>query len=379
MSWPITGVGAVASVGRDVGEIFANLCAGQSGIGELRGFQRDLYTADYLFEIDDRPGPGRDEPRRATRFLLEAVRQAALDAGLGEDLSGVPVLVGTGLRELRSLELWSRDGVEFGPDELHFGPALRERFGADDTHTFSNACSAGLYALALAVDLLELGQAETVIVAGVDVVTESMFGLADRFQTAAPQGVAPFDRNRTGAILGEGAAAVVLRRRAADAPGPVKGVLRSVGVNCDAYHVTAPDPVGIAKAIREAHQRAGVTAQDVDLILLHGTGTQLNDTAEAGAVDEVFGTSAGRPLMTAIKSMTGHTSGGSGLLGLITAIQSLTSGQVPPTVGLKDPIDEAERFRLVRDEAAVEQMSVAQVNAFGFGGINAVAIVEVAR
>jgi 3-oxoacyl-[acyl-carrier-protein] synthase II len=377
MRLPIVGMGAVASVGDGVDDVFATLCAGRGGPNELRGFDRDRFSAGQLFEIDDRPERGRDVPGRATEFLLSAVAEAAADAGLGSRLDDVPILVGTGLRELRSLELWWCDGAKFTPDRLHFGTALRERFGATDTHTFSNACSASLYALAFGADLLELGEADTVIVAGVDSVTTSMFGLADRVQPIPPERVLPFDRKRTGTILGEGAAAVVLRRDAGldDA----HGVLRSVAVNCDAYHPTAPDLQGIVGAIRRSHDLAGVGPEDVDLVLLHGTGTPLNDQTEARAFAEVFGDAAGRPLLTGIKSMTGHTSGSAGVLSLIVAIRALISGEVPPITGVDEPIEEVAGLRLVLDRAARGELSTAQVQGFGFGGVNAVAIVEAAR
>ncbi|MFJ2576648.1 beta-ketoacyl-[acyl-carrier-protein] synthase family protein [Kitasatospora aureofaciens] len=379
MSWAVTGTGAVASVGRNPGELFANLCAGVSGVGKLKGFDLSRHEAVFAYEVDDRPETGADVPRRATALLIDAIGQAARDAGLDErDLSGVPILIGTGLRELRSVELWQRDGIEFPPQDLHFGTALREACNADDTHTFSNACSAGLYALALATDLLEAGTAETVIVAGVDVLTETMYGLLERVQPVPPERVRPFDRNRAGVLMGEGAAAVVLTRTPA-AGQKVHGVVRSVAVNCDAFHVTAPDPVGIAEAIREAQSRVGLKPKDIDLVMVHGTGTLLNDEAEAIALADAFGEDADKPLMTAIKSMTGHTSGASGLLNLVVTLNALAEGRVPPTVGLEDPVDEAAGFRLVTGEAARAPLAVAQLNAFGFGGVNAVAIVEAAR
>lgn len=380
MTWLVTGVGAVASVGGNADETFASLVAGRTGHGELRAFDRASYGAEYAYEMHDRPIQGKDLPRRASRWVCEAVAQAATDAGIGTDLADVPILVGTGLRELRSLELWHRDGVQFGPDELHFGTALKDRFGAATTYTFSNACSASLYALALASDMLSAQTADTVIVAGVDMITESMFGLVERIHPVPPDRVAPFDRNRKGAVMGEGAAAIVLRRDTLAERPAAAGVLRSVGINCDAFHVTAPSPAGIATAIRDAHTRAGVKPEDVDLVMLHGTGTLLNDEAEAVAIGDVFGAHTGRPLMTAIKSMTGHTSGASGLLALIVALRALGTGRVPPTIGLADPVDEAKDFRFVLPGSAPAQpMSLAQVNAFGFGGINAVAMVEAVR
>lgn len=373
MSLPVVGMGTVSGVGRSRAEMFANLRAGKHARSPMRGFDPEWYTASQLYEVDDRTDG--DRPLRATGFLVDAIAQALADAGLREDLSGVPVLVGTGLRELRSVELWHRDGALLTAGDLHFGTALRERFGADDTHTFANACSAGLYALSLGVDMLASGEVETVVVAGTDSITESMFGVADRVQSVAPGAVRPFDVNRMGTILGEGAAAIVLRRSVLTGD-LVHGWVRGVGVNCDAGHPTAPDPVSISVAMRDAHTRAGITPADVDLVMLHGTGTPANDLGEATAMREVFGDDVKAPLMTAIKSMTGHTSGASGLHGLVTALQSLDAGVVVPTVEVSDPIEEVADFRLVRDTAVTERMSVAQINAFGFGGVNAVAIVE---
>jgi 3-oxoacyl-[acyl-carrier-protein] synthase II len=372
MSWAITGVGAVASIGRDADEIFTALCAGRDGLAELRGFDRTKVNANKLFEIDDRDGT--DRPRRATGFLLAAIAEAADNAGL-TDLSDVPILVGTGLRELRSVELWARDGAEFTVDELHFGTELRERFGAIDTHTFANACSASLYAMALGTDLLEQGGSDTVIVAGVDSITETMFGLSDRVQLRPPSAVRPFDQNRMGTILGEGASAVVLRK---DSPSAI-GRVRAVAVNCDAYHSTAPDPAGVRAAILDAHRRAGVKPGDIGLVLAHGTGTPLNDQVEAAVTQEIFADTEARPVFTGIKSMTGHTSGAAGLLNVIVALKAMTSGRVPPITGLADPIDEVRDFLVPAEFPMACTASVAQVHAFGFGGINAVAIVEVTR
>ncbi|WP_445529284.1 beta-ketoacyl-[acyl-carrier-protein] synthase family protein [Streptomyces cyslabdanicus] len=378
MTRPVVGVGAVASIGRDPSELFESLCAGRSGLAPLRGFDRSKFKAGHLFEIDDRPAPGVDVPGRATAFLLDAVGQAARDAGLGEDLRDVPILVGTGLRELRSLELWWRDGAAFGAGQMHFGTALRERFGAVDTHTFSNACSASLYALALAVDQLESGAVEHVIVAGADSITESMFGLTDAFQLEPPGRLRPFDVDRKGTILGEGAGAIVLAREA-DGHRRVHGRVRSVGVNCDAHHTTAPLQAGVAAAIRQAHRRAGVKPENVDLVMLHGTGTPLNDEVEVRALREVFGEHERVPLVTAVKSMTGHTAGSAGVLSLITALRTMSTGRIPPVTELDEPTEDVSALRLVHTTEATGRVEVAQVNGFGFGGLNAVAIVEAAR
>ncbi|NJC70672.1 3-oxoacyl-ACP synthase [Planosporangium thailandense] len=379
MSWSITGTGAVASVGANVNEIFDNLCAGLSGRRPLQVFDRSRYTSPFAYEMDDRGEESGDVPGRATRWLLAAVEQAAREADLGDDLSGVPVIVGSGLREHRSMELWHRTGVPFDGERLHFGAALQDRFGVTEAYCVANACAASLYALALGADLLAEGGAPAVIVAGVDMVTESMFGLVERMNPVPPQEVRPFDRQRRGAVMGEAAVAVVLRPADSPYQGRARATLRGVGVNCDAFHVTAPSAEGIAAAIRQAHEQAGIKPESVDLVMLHGTGTLLNDAAEASAMQEVFGAHVSTPVMTAIKSMTGHTSGASGLLGLIVAARALAEGRIPPTLGLTEPIDEVAGFRFPFGQSLHRQVDVAQVNAFGFGGVNAVAIVEAVR
>lgn len=385
----LAGTGATCSVGRGVADAFAALLDGRDGLAPLRGLDARRYGAGHAYEIDDRAG-GHDVPGRAGALLAAAVREAAEAAGLGS-LAGVPVLVGTGLRELRSLELsWLRRDadaaadaggpVPFGPDDLHFGPVLRE-LGADDVHTFSNACSASLYAAGLALDLLALGH-PAVVVGGVDVLTSSMFGLLDRVHLDPPERLRPFDAARRGVLMGEGAAAVVLTRAPALPPGttPTRSgtgsatVLRAVALGCDAYHATAPDPLGVERTIRAAHTAAGIGPRDVDVVYAHGTGTLLNDEAEAVALTRVFGAHA--PVTAAVKGATGHTSGGSGLFSLVMAERTLGTGLVPAVRGLREPAPAAAGLRLPTRTVRLGRARVAQVDAFGFGGLNAVAVLE---
>ncbi|WBC07487.1 beta-ketoacyl-[acyl-carrier-protein] synthase family protein [Micromonospora sp. WMMA1947] len=377
MSALITGMGAVAAVGDDVPAIFDALCAGRSGVGPLRGFDPTRFRAQHAYEIDDRPPSGEDLTLRATRWLEQAVQQALTDAGLDDDLSDVPVLIGTTLRELRSVELCWRDDVPFDLRDLHFGTALRRRFGATRTYTVANACSASLYALGLAADMIDLGEADTVVVAGVDTITESTYGMLDRVYPLPPEAVRPFDRDRRGMLQGDGAVAVVLRREA-DGPGGGQrhARVRGVGLNCDAYHPSAPDAESIATVIADAHRRAGTKPAEIDLVMLHGTGTPRNDEAEAEALRSVFADDVRSCRMTAIKSMTGHTAGASGLHSLVVAVRAMRESRIPPVVGLVRPIEEVAGFGLVADRELRAPVRTAQVHSFGFGGLNAVAIVE---
>ncbi|MDJ0382254.1 3-oxoacyl-ACP synthase [Streptomyces sp. G-G2] len=362
-------MGAVASAGSGVDELFETVCAGRRGRARPRGLDRSGFTARHSWESGDRTAGAGDVPGRATRLLLDAVAEAAEDAGLGEDLRGIPVLVGTGIREVRSPETWWRDGSPFADSGMNFGAALRERFNADVTHTFSNGCSASLYALALASDLL--GQEgddapDSVIVAGVDVPTGSPYG---------PRRGGPAEVSGGSAARGDGAAAIVLRRTSGDAA-RVHGRLRGVSLSCDARHVTASSRDGIAEAMRSAYRLAGVRPGDVDLVMLHGGGTPGEDEAEAAALAEVFGTDAAVPLRTALKTMTGQTSGAAGLIDLIVGIRALGEGRVPPVTGPRGTAAAAP-LRFVTGAAAEgRRLNVAQLNAFGLGGINVVAIVE---
>jgi 3-oxoacyl-(acyl-carrier-protein) synthase len=377
MSWDIVGTGAVTCIGEGTGEVFEALCDGRSGVAPLRAFEKDKYRVQHAYEIDDRSVPGRDEPGRATRWLRRAVAEALRDAGMTGDVSQYPVLVGTTLRELRTAELWwrDRDGTRLEPADLHFSRAMREEFGTTHTQTIASACAASLYALAMATDLIELGRADTVVVAGTDSIAESSFGGLDRVQSPPPEAIRPFDTSRRGMLMGEGAVAVVLRRTGTAAR-PALARLRGVALNCDASHPTMPDASSVAEVIRDAHERAEVKPHDIDLAIVHGSGTTQNDVAESQALHEVFAHTGPGPLVTSIKSGAGHTCGGSGLLSVVTALMAIRRGTVPPILGLDDPIAESEGLRLVAGRAAVAAVNTAQIHAIGLGGINGVAVVE---
>jgi 3-oxoacyl-[acyl-carrier-protein] synthase II len=382
MSWAVTGTGLVSSLGATVGESFEAFCRAGSALHPLRVFEPSRYRVRAAYEMPDR-ADGTDRPGRATRWLCAAIRQALVQAGLADHERQNPapriaVLVGTGLAEQRSLELWWTAGEPLTPDRLHFAGAVAREVGLPGAITLVNACSASLFALAVATDLLALGEADAVVVAGTDAITESMFGLLDRVNGHPPTELRPFDVDRHGVLLGEGAAAVVVEPpdRAAARGVPPLALVRGVGTACDAYHVTAPLRAGMARAFRDAHDRAAVDPGQIDLIMAHATGTALNDETEALSLRDVFGEATGRPLVTALKSLIGHTSGASGLMSLVTAVAALDAGLVPPTLHTTTPIPAAEPLSLVTGTRRAAALHTAQVNAFGFGGVNAVAILD---
>lgn len=368
MTAAVVGYSAITSLGADATETYLGLCQGNSGLGPLRGFRVDRFRGQQAYQIADGRQDDGPEHGRASRLVIEAIRQATDAAGV--DPATVPVIIGTGLAELPTLEAAVCEGRVPTAAELDMAQAVRKAFGTEDVTTVVNACSASLHALAIAVDLLTLGEADQVVVAGVDILTRSMHGLLDRVQPVIPDVVRPFDSGPKGVIMGEGAAAVVLSNQAGEDAFEV----RAVSMNCDAGHVTMPDQEGMAAAMRLAHTGAGVDPADIDLVMLHGTGTPQNDTAESAAMAAVFGDAIGAPAAVAIKSMTGHTSGASGLVAVVTALETMRHGTVPPNQAVREIIPEAQALALATAPVARE-CKLAQVNAFGFGGVNAVAII----
>ncbi len=373
----ITGAGMVTSVGSNKDECYAAFCNGVSGVGELQSYDMSKFNTRHAYEINDRVNG--EEPFRSTRWLCNAIMEAVDQAQIGSETMNVPVLVGTGLRELRSVELYFTENSPILLNQLHFGTQVRERLpNSGAVYTVSNACAASNYTLALAEDMLRLGQAEIACVAGCDTLTESMYGLLGRVNPMVPERLQSFDRNRKGVLMGEGAAAVILetaehaRKRGAK---PLAR-LRAVGLSCDATHETAPDCAGIERAIRDAHSRSGNTPSDVDVIFVHGTGTSLNDSTEGAALAAVFDPAANSVVLSGLKSMTGHTSGASGLVGVVTALLALEHKTIPPTVGLEDPIDEISGMKISAEAMKIEKLQLAQINAFGFGGVNSVVMID---
>jgi 3-oxoacyl-[acyl-carrier-protein] synthase II len=358
----------------DDAQTFAALLRGACGVADLRYAPSERLNVRAGYHIDE-PGPERS--LRASGWLRECVGEAVARAGLDPSRQRIAALVGTGLRELRAVERWALDGVPLRREQLHFAGAVRAAAPATGTAlTLSNACSAGGYALALGQDLLELDEADAVVVAAADTMTESMLAMIGRFADEPTRQVRPFDAERTGVLLGEGAAAVVLVPEGA-AAAPVARLL-GTGLSCDAHHETAPEPAGIRRAVLDALRRAGREATEVDVVYAHGTGTDLNDPTEAAVLHDVYGTKATGPLITAVKGAVGHTSGVAPLTSLAMAVHTLREGVVPPIVGLRRTLMEGAGLRFVRDRPQRLAARLVQIDAFGFGGVNAVSLVGAA-
>jgi 3-oxoacyl-[acyl-carrier-protein] synthase II len=353
-------------------ETFAGLLRGECGAGPLRfGDPASLNVfSGYHLGSDD-----PDVPFRAGRLLAECVGEAVRQAGLDPTRQRVVALIGTGLRELSAVENRALTGAPMPSARLHFGDVVRAALpGVREVITLSNACSAGGHALALAQDLVELGEADAVVVGGTDTMTRSMLAMIGRVGSTRTERVRPFDRDRDGVLLGEGAAALVVVPESWR--GDALGRVAATGIVCDAFHLTAPDFEGVCRSMREAFDRAGRDPSTVDLVLAHGTGTALNDPVECEALRKVVLGAGAEPLVTAVKGAIGHTSGAAALVNVDVALRCLAGGIVPPVVGLREVLDEGIGLRFVLDEPAPLAPGLIQVNAFGFGGVNAVTLLE---
>ncbi|GAA5094520.1 beta-ketoacyl synthase N-terminal-like domain-containing protein [Nocardia iowensis] len=351
---------------------FLALLDGRSGIARLRYVDSGKVNVRCGFHAEPRT---EEETFRASRWLGECVAEALARSAVDPRRHRVRAIIATGLRELRAVERMALDSdAEFAADALHFGTVVRRAApGIADVLTISNACSAGGYALALAQDLLDAGEADAVVVGGTDSMTASMLAMIGKVSETPTTAVRPFDTDRTGVLLGEGAVVLVVVRESL-VGALARARLLATGLSCDAARETALDHDGICRAMREAFERGARDPSCVDLVVAHGTGTALNDPAEATALSEVFG--AATPLVTALKGAVGHTSGGSALLSTEIAIRCMAAGMVPPVVGLRQALPEAAHLRLVAGRPVTASVRTAQVNSFGFGGVNAVTLLE---
>lgn len=353
-------------------ETFAALLRGNSGYRPLQPVDRRRLNVGGSYPIDD---GGSEALFRASSWLRACIAEALVQSRLGARAGRVIAIIGTGLRELRSVERFALEGAEVPLDRLHFARAVREAAPCvAETITLSNACSAGGHALALAEDLLEQGEADAVIVAAADAMTESMIAMIGRFGIEPNEQVRPFDNRRSGVLLGDGAAALVVEPETVSRA--ALGRLLATGLSCDAFHETAPNADGVRRAVSDALERARKVPADIDLVIAHGTGTSLNDPMEAQLLRSVFASDGPGPWITAVKGGVGHTSGAAALVNVDVALRCFDANVVPPIVGLDEPLVDGAGLRFVSSEPVHEQLDLAIVNAFGFGGVNAVSLVE---
>jgi 3-oxoacyl-[acyl-carrier-protein] synthase II len=398
----VTGVGVVSPLGNDTETLWANLVAGASGAGPITRFDASNLDTRFACEVKDFATDGvlnRKDAKRMDRFVQfavvaahEAMKGARLDLNaLQRDRVGV--VLGSGIGGMETFEAQHRVLLERGPGRVspYFIPMIISDMAAGQVSiqfglmgpNFGtvSACASGAHAIGEALRLLRAGDADVIVCGGAEATITPMalagFGAARALSTRNddPQRASrPFDRDRDGFVIGEGAGVLILeteehaRRRDA----PLLCELGGYGATADAYHLTAPaeDGRGAARAIRLALQDAGLAPADVDYINAHGTATPTGDPVEVLAVKSVFGEHAYRLMMSSTKSMTGHLLGAAGGLEAVITALVVARGVVPPTINLEhaDPRCDLD---FVPHQARTRSVRAAVSNSFGFGGHNA--------
>jgi 3-oxoacyl-[acyl-carrier-protein] synthase II len=391
----ITGLGIVSSVGTGPPEFAAALRAGTSGRAPLTAFDTTGYAHSYgcpVVSFDPSSWLRRVCPAdlgRAAQFAASAGRMAMDDAGLTEaDLRAVRCHICVGTTEGGSFELdqLTEAGLADGQDRLD--PAMVRRVPAQslslamareldltdaEISTLGTACSAGNYAIGDGFDAIATGEAEFALCGGADAIARKTFTTFYRLGLIAPDHCRPFDSGRQGILTGEGAGIVLLESldRALARGARVYAEVLGYGLNCDAYHPTAPDRDGVGRCMELALRDAGVKPEEVDLISAHGTGTRANDITETQAIRDVYG--ARVPPVIALKAMLGHAMGASSALGVIACVLAITGRFIPPTINHRET-DPDCAIDCVPNTAVDADLHVVQNNAFAFAGNNAIVI-----
>jgi 3-oxoacyl-[acyl-carrier-protein] synthase II len=403
----ITGLGAVTSLGLDVPSFWEGLGAGTSGTSRVTLFDVSGYASQIGSEVKDfeptRYFPGV-EARRLDRFSQfglvaadEAVRDAKLELGrLNPGRAGA--LIGSGIGGLAEIEAQHTVLLERGPrrvsplmiPKLMLNAAsaqisIKYGLGGPNIAT-ATACASAGHAIAEAFKLIQEGKAEVMLAGGSEAALTPL-GLAGFCALKAlstrnddPEHASrPFDKDRDGFVLGEGAGIVVLEEleHAREREAPIYCELAGCGMSADAHHITAPDPEGKGAILcmRQALQDADVAPGEIDYINAHGTSTVLNDIAETQAMKAVFGEHAYKLAISSTKSMIGHLLGASGGAELVATILALKEGVIHPTINLDEPDPQCD-LDYVPKQARRQSVEWAMSNSFGFGGHNVSLVVR---
>ncbi|MFC1579384.1 beta-ketoacyl-ACP synthase II [Thermodesulfobacteriota bacterium] len=398
----ITGLGMVTPLGIGVEKNWESVCAGASGITEITKFDPSPYSCQIAGEVKDfRPEDFLDKQqiRRFDVFIhyaMAAARMAMEDSGLKVSSSNshrVGCLTGSGLGGLTMLEHFHRILLEKGPQRVSpfFIPGMIANmapgqiaiaFGAKGPNlSIETACAASCHAVGESFRYIHEGIADAMITGGSEVVVTplalagfcSMRALSTR--NDAPQSASrPFDMDRDGFVMGEGAGILVLEEMelALERGASIYAEVVGYGLSGDAYHVSAPDPTGegAVHCMSMAIKRAGLQPEDIDYINAHGTSTKLNDASETKAIKALFGEHASKLAVSSTKSMTGHLLGGAGGVEAIYMALAIDNGIIPPTTNYETPDPECD-LDYVPNVARKGDVDVAMSNSFGFGGTNA--------
>jgi 3-oxoacyl-[acyl-carrier-protein] synthase II len=397
----ITGLGAVTPIGNTAPVFWQALLAGRSGIAPITRFDASRLPTRIAGEIKNFKAEPFMDPKEARRtdlfvqYAAAAAQEAIQDAGLDKtppDPDRAGAIIGTGIGGISTLEAQHKNMLEKGPSRISpfFIPmmianmasgfiSIRWNLKGPNLATVS-ACSSGANAIGDAFDVIRENKADVMVCGGAEAtLTELCFAGFSSMKAMStrndePERASrPFDRDRDGFVMGEGAGVVVLEEEtyAKKRGARIYARLVGYGLTADAYHITAPDPEGdgAARAMAAALEDGGLKPEDVSYINAHGTSTPLNDKTETAAVKTVFGAHARRLALGSTKSMTGHLLGAAGGIELVATVYAVREGILPPTINYEHPDPECD-LDCVPNEARKATIHAALSNSLGFGGHN---------
>ena len=378
----ITGLGAVSPFGRGVGALWEGLAAGRKALRPVTLFPIEGLRCTLAGEVAGYPPPAAPgESSRAERFLSDALAEATAAAGLGPggfDPARAALVVGTNFGGMSAAERALSPGGAPDLSGYDFAGIVARAAAAagfaGPAAAPSVSCASGAAALVVALELVRSGRADLVAAGGYDELSLYCMAGLSALRATAPGDIAPFDLNRAGTVFSEGAGVLVVEAAESAARRGATALCELAGgaANNDAYHLTAPEKEGrgIVRLMRAALADAGVPPDEVDGVNLHGTGTKYNDLIETKAIKAVFGERARKLLLTANKSMLGHSMGAAGAHESVAAVKSLVEGLVPPTVGIGTPDPECD-LDYCPGSARRAELRVVLKNSYGIGGVNA--------
>ncbi|MFV2046968.1 beta-ketoacyl-ACP synthase II [Metabacillus litoralis] len=400
----VTGLGALTPIGNDVQTSWQNAINGVSGVGPITRIDSEPYPAKVAAELKDfdvEQFMDKKEARKMDRFTQYAVAasfMAVKDANLeitDEIAPRVGVWIGSGIGGMETFEQQYRTLLEKGPRRVSpfFVPMLIPdmatgqvsiALGAKGFNSCTvTACATGTNSIGDAYRVIERGEADVMITGGAEApLTEMSFAgfTANKALSTNPDpktASRPFDKDRDGFVMGEGAGIIVLEEleHALARGATIYAEIVGYGATGDAYHITAPAPNGEggSRAMKMAIERSGLNANEIDYINAHGTSTPYNDKFETLAIKEVFGEHANKLAISSTKSMTGHLLGAAGGVEAIFSILAIKEGILPPTINLQTPDPDCD-LDYVPNEARKQEINTALSNSLGFGGHNATII-----
>ena len=403
----VTGAGLVTPLGTGLEKSWANLCAGKSGVGAITRFDTSDFAVKIAAEVKDFCAEDFIEAKLA-RHLDPFVQYAMAAAKMAVDGSGlvinedndvrVGVVTGNGIGGLSTIEKYHQVCVERGPKRItpFFIPMVISNLSAGQISimhgvkgpnmSMTTACAAGTHAVGEAFRMIKSGICDAAITGGSESTIcplavggfNSMKALSKR-NDEPEKASRPFDRDRDGFIIAEGAGMLVLEslEQALARGAAIMAEVVGYGLSGDAYHMAAPpaDGEGAVRCMRMALDDAGMVPEDIDYINAHGTSTPMNDVCETRAIKTVYGEHAYKLAISSTKSMTGHMLGGAGGIESIFTAMAIHREIIPPTINLDNPEQECD-LDYVPNTARESRIRAAMSNSFGFGGTNAVLIMK---